>query len=62
MGISRKLVAVQNAVEDHENTPWYVQDGARPHRMAEAFNLLNERFDDRVIAQDYCKRTGSGLN
>lgn len=62
LGIPRQFVGVQNALEDHEETPWFMQDDDRPHRMAEAFHFLNEHFDDRVISHNYCKRTGSGLN
>jgi hypothetical protein len=41
---------------------WFMQDGARPHRTFEVFKFLNEHFDDRVIALDYNKNFGKGIN
>ncbi|GFT26267.1 t-complex protein 1 subunit delta [Nephila pilipes] len=29
---------------------WFMQDGARPHRTADVFEVLNEHFSDRIIA------------
>ncbi|GBO12654.1 hypothetical protein AVEN_14407-1 [Araneus ventricosus] len=38
-----------------------MQDGARPHRTPAVFDFLSEHFNDRVIALDYDKHTGSGM-
>ncbi|GFT44390.1 t-complex protein 1 subunit delta [Nephila pilipes] len=32
---------------------WFMQDGARPHRTADVFEVLNEHFSDRIIGLDY---------
>ena len=35
-----------------------MQDGARPHRTAKVFDVLQEHFDSQVIALDYPTSTG----
>ena len=39
-----------------------MQDGARPHRTDDVFELLFEHFGHRVIALDYPKFSGGGLD
>ncbi|GBL80493.1 hypothetical protein AVEN_225200-1 [Araneus ventricosus] len=51
--ILHEFVATQNALEDYRNSSWFMQDGARPHQMAEVFDFLGEYFDDYVVALDY---------
>ena len=40
---------------------WFMQDGARPHRTAEVFSVLNQHFGDRVIGLDYPGSSLEGL-
>lgn len=40
---------------------WFMQDGARPHRTREVFDLLNEHFNDRVLGLEYESRFNKGL-
>ncbi|GBN12260.1 hypothetical protein AVEN_14122-1 [Araneus ventricosus] len=39
-----------------------MQDGARPHRTEQAFRFLDEYFGNRVIALEYTKFTGAGMD
>ncbi|KZC11328.1 hypothetical protein WN55_02563 [Dufourea novaeangliae] len=39
-----------------------MQDGARPHRTNDTFDLLSEHFGNNVIALDYPNRTGQGID
>lgn len=39
-----------------------MQDGARPHRSKEVFQLLNHYFKEKVIALDYNNATQKGLD
>lgn len=39
---------------------WFMQDGARPHRTQEIFDLLSEQFSNRIIGLDAPSKTGSG--
>ncbi|GBN62098.1 hypothetical protein AVEN_238128-1 [Araneus ventricosus] len=39
-----------------------MQDGARPHRTEKVFRFLDEYFGNRVIALDYPKFTGTGMD
>lgn len=41
---------------------WFMQDGARPHRTNDVFNLLSEYFGNRLIGLDSKKYTGEGLD
>lgn len=41
---------------------WFMQDGARPHRTSNVFDLLDEHFQNRVIALGYPDHTGMGIN
>ncbi|GBN07683.1 hypothetical protein AVEN_16643-1 [Araneus ventricosus] len=56
-----ELAAIHYALDDHWNASWFMQDGARPHRTPAVFDFLSEHFNDRVIALDYDKHTGSGM-
>ncbi|GBN62464.1 hypothetical protein AVEN_192812-1 [Araneus ventricosus] len=59
LGILDEFVAIHYALDDHWNASWFMQHGARPHRTPAVFDLLSEHFNDRVIALDYYKHTGS---
>ncbi|GFV64765.1 uncharacterized protein TNCV_3275361 [Trichonephila clavipes] len=39
-----------------------MQDGARPHRTEQVFRFLDEYFGNRVIALEYPKFTGAGMD
>ena len=41
---------------------WFMQDGARPHRSAAVFAVLEEHFRHRVIALGYPQATGMVIN
>ena len=41
---------------------WFMQDGARPHRTAEVFRLLDEHFPGRIIGLDYESQFGGGMD
>ncbi|GBN94833.1 hypothetical protein AVEN_207844-1 [Araneus ventricosus] len=60
---SPKLIAwVALALEDRSRIEWFIQDGARPHRTEKVFRFLDEYFGNRVIALDYPKFTGTGMD
>lgn len=40
---------------------WFMQDGAKPHRTLEVFELLDEHFHGRVIGLEYESRYGCGI-
>ncbi|GFU50981.1 t-complex protein 1 subunit delta [Nephila pilipes] len=40
---------------------WFMQDGARPHRTADVFEVHNEHFSDRIIGLDYPSHFQSGI-
>lgn len=40
---------------------WFMQDGARPHRTLNVFELLDEHFHGRVIGLEYESRYGCGI-
>ncbi|GFS53505.1 t-complex protein 1 subunit delta [Nephila pilipes] len=40
---------------------WFMQDGARPHRTADVFEMLNEHFSDRIIGLDYPSHFQGGI-
>ncbi|GFQ97685.1 t-complex protein 1 subunit delta [Trichonephila clavata] len=40
---------------------WFMQDGAKPHRMADVFEVLNEHFSDRIIGLDYPSHFQGGI-
>ncbi|GBN01085.1 hypothetical protein AVEN_94206-1 [Araneus ventricosus] len=61
LGILDEFVAILYALDDHWNASQFMQDGARPHRTPAVFDFLREHFNDRVIALDYDKHTGSGM-
>jgi hypothetical protein len=44
------------------NRSWFMQDGARPHRTPEIFDLLEKHFQERVIAFEYPKFKGKGFD
>ncbi|GFS63289.1 retrovirus-related Pol polyprotein from type-1 retrotransposable element R2 [Nephila pilipes] len=44
-------------VQDH----WIMQDGAKPHRTADVFEVLNEHFSDRIIGLDYPSHFQGGI-
>ncbi|GBM54427.1 hypothetical protein AVEN_275633-1 [Araneus ventricosus] len=61
LGIMGEFVEIHYASEDHWNASWFLQDGARRHRNPVLFDFLSEPFNDRIIAFDYDKHTGSGM-
>ncbi|GBM13394.1 hypothetical protein AVEN_108060-1 [Araneus ventricosus] len=57
-----QFVSTQLALEDRPKIEWFMQDGARPHRTENVFLFLDEYFGNRVIALDYPKFTGTGMD
>lgn len=53
LDILPEFLAVQIALENRENTPWFMQDCCHTNRTSEVFHFLYEHFDDRVIDLDY---------
>ncbi|GBM80288.1 hypothetical protein AVEN_70362-1 [Araneus ventricosus] len=39
---------------------WFMQDGATPHRTNEVFDLLEEHFNERIVALGYPKSKNMG--
>lgn len=62
IALLNQFVDYQQALDDHPDTAWFMQDGARPHRTQDVFDVLEEYFDDRVIALDYLKFKGKGFD
>jgi len=44
------------------SSSWFMQDGARPHRTTDVFELLFEHFDERIIALDSSSKISVGIN
>ena len=40
---------------------WFMQDGARPHRTPEVFQLLNQHFGSRIKGMDYPNHFNDGI-
>ncbi|GBN37906.1 hypothetical protein AVEN_265072-1 [Araneus ventricosus] len=60
---SLKVTAwVALALQDWPRIEWFMQDEARPHRTEKVFRFLGEYFGNRVIALDYPKFTGTGMD
>ncbi|GFX86700.1 uncharacterized protein TNCV_1408981 [Trichonephila clavipes] len=59
--ILEQFVATQQVLENRPRTEWFMQDGARPHRTEQVFRFL-EYFGNRVIALEYPKFTGAGMD
>ncbi|GBM41918.1 hypothetical protein AVEN_142896-1 [Araneus ventricosus] len=57
LGILDEFVVIHYTLDDHWNVPWFMQDGALPHRTPAVFDFLSEHFNDRVIALDYDTHT-----
>ena len=47
-----------DAIDEH----WFMQDGAPPHRVLKVFDLINEYYDERVIALYYPHNKGMGID
>ncbi|GBM62578.1 hypothetical protein AVEN_224375-1 [Araneus ventricosus] len=60
--ILEQFVSTQLALKDRQRIEWFMQDGAPPHRTEKVFRFLNEHFRNRVIALDYPKFTGTGMD
>ncbi|GBO06222.1 hypothetical protein AVEN_245155-1 [Araneus ventricosus] len=60
--ILEQFVSAQLALEDRPRIEWFMQDGARPYRTEKLFRFLDEYFGNRVIAFDYPKFTGTGMD
>ncbi|GFU18075.1 uncharacterized protein TNCV_1446341 [Trichonephila clavipes] len=60
--ILEQFVAKQQVLENRPRTEWFMQDGARPHRTEQVFRFLDEYFGNRVIALEYPKFTGAGMD
>ncbi|GBN95858.1 hypothetical protein AVEN_204265-1 [Araneus ventricosus] len=41
---------------------WFMQDGATPHHTNEVFDLLEEHFDERIVALGYPKLKNMGID
>ncbi|GBM22767.1 hypothetical protein AVEN_196130-1 [Araneus ventricosus] len=52
----------QLALADRLRFEWFIKNGARPHRTEKVFRFLDEYFGNRVIALDYPKFTGAGMD
>ena len=48
--------------KDLLDNSWWMQDGAPPHRVNTAFEVLNQNFQDRVIALGYEDKFQGGLD
>ncbi|GBL79126.1 hypothetical protein AVEN_92377-1 [Araneus ventricosus] len=62
VAILEQFVATQQVLEDRPRTEWFMQDGAQPHRTEQVFRFLDEYFGNRVIALEYPKFTGAGMD
>ncbi|GFU77967.1 uncharacterized protein TNCV_521671 [Trichonephila clavipes] len=60
--ILEQFVATQQVLENRPRTEWFMQDGAQPHRTEQVFRFLDEYFGNRVIALEYPKFTGAGMD
>ncbi|GFW82056.1 DDE_3 domain-containing protein [Trichonephila clavipes] len=60
--ILEQFFATQQVLENRPRTEWFMQDGARPHRTEQVFRFLDEYFGNRVIALEYPKFTGAGMD
>ncbi|GBM27731.1 hypothetical protein AVEN_25350-1 [Araneus ventricosus] len=60
--ILEQFVSTQLPLEDRPRIEWFMQDGARPRRTEKVFRFLDEHFGNRVIALDYPKFTGTGMD
>ncbi|GBL83076.1 hypothetical protein AVEN_165303-1 [Araneus ventricosus] len=60
--ILEQFVSTQLALEDRPRIEWFMQDRARPHCTEKVFRFLDEYFGNRVIALDYLKFTGTGMD
>ncbi|GFT19222.1 uncharacterized protein TNCV_303401 [Trichonephila clavipes] len=60
--ILEQFVATQQVLENRPRIEWFMQDGARPHRTEQVFRFLDEYFGNRVIALEYPKFTGAGMD
>ncbi|GFY07999.1 uncharacterized protein TNCV_2580311 [Trichonephila clavipes] len=60
--ILKQFVATQQVLDNRPRTEWFMQDGARPHRTEQVFRFLDEYFGNRVIALEYPKFTGAGMD
>ncbi|GFS97232.1 t-complex protein 1 subunit delta [Nephila pilipes] len=54
-----KKFLVWCAISSHGH--WFMQDGARPHRTADVFEVHNEHFSDRIIGLDYPSHFQGGI-
>ena len=59
--LKEKFISAIQCAEEFDQM-WLMQDGARPHRTREVFDLLEEHFDERIITLDYNKETGKGID
>ncbi|GBM12636.1 hypothetical protein AVEN_46129-1 [Araneus ventricosus] len=55
-------VANKLALEDRPRIEWFMQDEARQHHTEKVFRFFDEYFGNRVIALDYPKFTGAGMD
>ncbi|GBN48028.1 hypothetical protein AVEN_55603-1 [Araneus ventricosus] len=60
--ILEQFVSTQLALEDRPSIEWFMQAGARPLCTEMVFRFLDEYFGNRVIALDYPKFTGTGMD
>ncbi|GBM26475.1 hypothetical protein AVEN_206164-1 [Araneus ventricosus] len=60
--ILEQFVSTQLELKDRPRIEWFMQDWARPHRTEKMFRFLDEYFGNRVIALDYPKFTGPGMD
>lgn len=58
--LNESFIPVAHGLNMVENA-WFMQDGARPHRTEEVFNILEEHFGNRIIGLDAQQFTGGGI-
>ena len=56
------FVAIENTLIYSSATFWFMQDGARPHRIAYVFSFLGESLDNWINALNYLCFTGKGID
>lgn len=57
------IPALQGMMESTDlESAWFQQDGARPHRTDEVFEVISEYFGNRVMALDYKEFNEEGID
>ncbi|KAK9759089.1 hypothetical protein QE152_g242 [Popillia japonica] len=56
--LNESFIPVAHGLNMVENA-WFMQDGARPHRTEEVFNILEEHFGNRIIENAWFMQDGA---